>query len=130
MTFPPILMATKIRALSVHQPYANWIASGHKWLEVRSWATKHRGLVLICASARPKIDSYLNSAALGIVDLHDVRPMTFRDDIGAYHPYSPKSMVWIFRHAMMIEPFHVIGKQRLFEVDLGRPIHELIYPHD
>jgi hypothetical protein len=37
------------RALSVRQPYASQIANGEKTIEFRSWATKHRGPLLICS---------------------------------------------------------------------------------
>ena len=39
-------------ALSVRQPFAEGIASGKKKIEYRSWTTKHRGPLLICASAQ------------------------------------------------------------------------------
>lgn len=39
-------------ALSVRQPFAEKIASGKKRVEYRSWPTKHRGPLLICASAQ------------------------------------------------------------------------------
>lgn len=39
-------------ALSVRQPFAEQIASGKKKMEYRSWTTRHRGPLLICASAQ------------------------------------------------------------------------------
>ncbi|HUU33699.1 MAG TPA: ASCH domain-containing protein, partial [Vicinamibacterales bacterium] len=42
-------MAT-IKALSLHQPWATWIAEGHKTAETRMWDTRYRGPLLICAS--------------------------------------------------------------------------------
>ena len=40
----------KIKALSLWQPWASLIAVGAKHYETRSWATNHRGPLLICAS--------------------------------------------------------------------------------
>ena len=44
----------KMRALSVHQPWASLIASGEKRVENRSWKhpTKYRGVLLIHASKK------------------------------------------------------------------------------
>ncbi|KAI3597676.1 hypothetical protein D8I24_6492 [Cupriavidus necator H850] len=39
-----------MKALSIRQPWAWLIVNGHKDIENRSWATKHRGPVLIHAS--------------------------------------------------------------------------------
>lgn len=41
-----------MKALSVRQPWAWLLASGHKDVENRSWATPHRGDLLIHASAK------------------------------------------------------------------------------
>lgn len=41
-----------MKALSVHQPYAELIAMGVKSVELRSWETRYRGPLLICASRR------------------------------------------------------------------------------
>lgn len=40
-----------MKALSVRQPWAFWIASGQKAIENRDWATQHRGPLLIHASS-------------------------------------------------------------------------------
>jgi hypothetical protein len=43
--------ARSIRALSVASPFPWRIALGHKQIELRSWATKHRGIILLHASS-------------------------------------------------------------------------------
>ncbi|MEL6614044.1 MAG: hypothetical protein AAFQ53_18260 [Bacteroidota bacterium] len=45
-----------ILALSLWQPWASLMASGHKSIETRSWYTHHRGLVAICAAKRWTLD--------------------------------------------------------------------------
>lgn len=39
-----------MKALSVRQPWASLIASGYKRFEIRTWPTRHRGPLLICAA--------------------------------------------------------------------------------
>lgn len=46
----PETTPTPLRALSVHQPWADLIARGHKTIETRGYARKHRGPLLICAT--------------------------------------------------------------------------------
>lgn len=46
-----------MKALSVRQPWAWAIARGHKAVENRSWATAHRGHLLIHASMRIDLDA-------------------------------------------------------------------------
>ena len=75
-----------MKALSVQQPWASLIADGYKTIEVRSWATKHRGPLLICTSARPKIvmdDGTVLPCgqALALVDVIDCRPFGKRGDL-------------------------------------------------
>lgn len=41
-----------MKALTIHSPWANAIAFGEKTIECRSWRTRYRGPLLICASNR------------------------------------------------------------------------------
>lgn len=43
----------KIKALTIHQPWAWLIASGHKRFETRGWQTRYRGPLVIHAAKRP-----------------------------------------------------------------------------
>ncbi len=43
---------TQIKAISLHQPWASLIAMGLKNFETRSWGTKYRGLLVICAALK------------------------------------------------------------------------------
>lgn len=51
-------------SVSIHQPWAWLIVAGFKPVENRTWATKHRGPVLIHASARPAFSVAEASALL------------------------------------------------------------------
>jgi activating signal cointegrator 1 len=42
-------MKTKIKALTISQPYASLIASGEKWVENRRWSTNYTGPLAIHA---------------------------------------------------------------------------------
>lgn len=50
-----------MKALTIRQPWASLIALGVKTIETRSWATKHRGPVLIHAGAKAVPVSMANS---------------------------------------------------------------------
>ena len=50
-----------MKAITISQPYANWIADGRKWIENRTWETSYRGLLAIHAG---KGGQYLDAAAL------------------------------------------------------------------
>jgi hypothetical protein len=45
-----------LKALTVKQPWATQIALGIKKIEYRSWATAHRGNLLVCAGKEPFFD--------------------------------------------------------------------------
>lgn len=60
-----------MKAISLLQPWASLVAAGHKKIETRSWNTKHRGPLLIHASAKKFIPNpvvygadFLNEFAL------------------------------------------------------------------
>ena len=42
-----------MKALSLHQPWAHFIAEGVKTIETRTWGTRYRGLLVICATKQP-----------------------------------------------------------------------------
>lgn len=42
-----------MKAISIKQPFAYYIALGQKPIEIRSWATSYRGPLLICSSQKP-----------------------------------------------------------------------------
>lgn len=98
------ILNSEVRALSWRQPYAELMLHGK--IETRGWATKYRGLVLICASKHeynydeitaitgknalyeiihffklsPLPVKFLNGHAIAIARLVDCRPMTAEDE--------------------------------------------------
>ena len=114
-----------MKALSVKQPWANWIIGGTKAIETRTWKTGFRGQLLICASksidalaARSDVEYHLGprGAAIGIVDLVDCRLMTKADEPAAMCPVTPGRYAWVLRNARPIKPFAVKGALGLYEV--------------
>jgi hypothetical protein len=119
-----------MKALSVRQPYAMLIASGQKFLELRSRRTHYRGRLLICASAKKyngvelqcgKHTTKTVGHALCIVELIDCRPMTPEDVRFSYaSAFNPDMFVWEFKEAAVevIKPFPVSGKLGIFDIAL------------
>lgn len=78
------------RCLAVQQPWAWALCAGVKTVENRTWTTRHRGPVVIVASAKKRLVNELRraagtrvlrtsvfafGAAIGVVDLIDVQPL-------------------------------------------------------
>lgn len=119
-----------MKALSVKQPWANLIAGGHKTIETRTWATKYRGELLICASktvdtfmaeilsfTAPVIGISPIGQALCIVDLVDCRPIVKADSPAAWCPAELGSFAWVLENVRPIKPFPVKGQLGIFEVE-------------
>jgi hypothetical protein len=116
-----------MKALSVKQPWAMALVDGAKTIEVRTWSTRHRGPLVICASASPKNwfmrDEVTNELLLipsgcimGIVDVIDCRPMTKADEAGAFCESFPGAWAWVVEPIAHCRPDKILGKLNLFEV--------------
>lgn len=134
------LCGAEVRGLSLWEPWASLMAVGAKRIETRSWETKYRGPVLICASAR-RVDHRLLSEseygalfaetlrpgyALVLVDLVDCCPTEDMGprEIGSDRPFGDFSAgryAWITCNRRRLEPFPFKGSQRLFRVS-PRPV--------
>lgn len=104
-----------IRALSIRQPGANRIADGVKTIEVRTWATRYRGPVLIVSSKKPNIEPA--GCALAVVDLVDCQPMREEHTSGACCDLYPECFSWILGNVRKIRPFPMRGSLGLYGVD-------------
>ena len=123
-----------MKALSVKQPSASYVAEGLKPIEIRSWATDHRGKLLIVASAAPKNiffhDTEYNEHLLlpaggivGIVNLVDCRPMRKGDEKAAMCDFDPSVYAWVVEPITICRPVKILGKLHLYDVP-----DELIVP--
>ena len=105
------------KALSLKQPFANWIAEGKKTIETRKWNTKYRGDLVICSSKMPDIAP--TGCALCVVELYDTRPMRKEDEEAACFPYSEGTYAWLIRNVRKIEqPIPMKGQLNVFDLEL------------
>lgn len=114
-----------MRAISIRQPWASLIDQGDKSIEVRSWPTKYRGPLTICASATqdPEQPDLPVACALCVVDLVDCRPMTEEDADAACCDFSPDHYSWVLSNIRQFpEPLpQVKGRLGLFDLPLSDP---------
>ena len=94
-----------MKAISIRQPYASQIMLGLKRVECRSWATRHRGPLLLCANASPQIAGLPAGRAIGIMDISAC------EKVGDEY-------WWTIGSVTRIPPFPVLGRLGLFDVEL------------
>lgn len=114
-----------MKALVVKQPWASLIAYGEKTIEHRSWSTDHRGPLLIVAGAKPFHDGeevMPFGVAVALVDVRACVP--FNPSVhGAAAGFEPDDCptggyAWVLKFAKEVHPVRVVGRQRLFDVDI------------
>lgn len=109
-----------MRAITIHQPWAELIVRGEKDVENRSWRTHHRGPLLIHAGARADGASFAEhgvaddaerGAIIGVVELVDcTQARTSR-----WHEEG--SWGWYLARARRFrKPVPMKGRRGLFEV--------------
>jgi len=119
-----------MKALSIKQPWAWAIASGHKTIETRTWPTNYRGELLIVASKTPdrtmtqmiteisqrgQIIEY--GKAIAVARLVNCRLMTNADEDAAMCDIYNGAYSWVLRNVRRIEPFSVSGQLGIYEVN-------------
>lgn len=115
-----------MRALSVHQPFAQLIAQGDKRIEVRSWKTHHRGPLWIAATRTDLRVDRAQPLPLGalvcLVDLVECRPLRPSDRAAAC--LEPDEMpasgfAWVLSNPRpVLDHIPVKGRQGLYSLDL------------
>jgi hypothetical protein len=115
-----------VRALVVRQPWANLVRDGLKKIEVRSWTTKHRGDLLICAAKSADAGweydgNQPSGVTICLVTLLDVRPLR-RSDV---RPAMLGRHAWLLNEGAFalvlsdprrLAPRPTVGKLGLFEL--------------
>ncbi len=105
------------RAISLKQPWANFVARGKKTIETRKWKTDYRGDLVICSSKNPKIEPA--GYALCIVELYDIKPMTKDDEKKACIKIYSGAYAWFLRNVRPIKPvIPVKGQLGIFDLKL------------
>ena len=128
-----------MKALSIKQPWAYYIAQGIKTKEIRSWTTKYRGDIIVCSSLKPNegfkktsklidkkhlligrdFEEYLHFGySICVVELYDIKPMKRRDVKDSLVSYSPDLYSWYFRNIRPVINVPIKGQLGLFNVDL------------
>ena len=126
--YDPILH-DRFKALSVKQPYAEYIASGVKGIEVRSKPTKYRGEILICASRDGKTsdDAPGYGCTLAFVELYDCKPLSeltddewnrakLSGDLRAKLQSKGSGWAWFLRNPRRVIEFPVKGQLGIFNL--------------
>ena len=110
-----------MKAISIRQPWAHFIWLEEKHYEYRSWSTDHRGDLLVCVSANPKIEGAVSGCALCLVKITDVIRVTRKNyiDLELDEPPARGEMLyaWKMEDVRTIKPFPVKGKLHLYDVD-------------
>jgi hypothetical protein len=138
-----IIDMRQIRALSIRQPWAALLVAGLKTIEVRSWWTGHRGLVLIHASKipdpRPEIWAKLpgsfqdlarlRGGIIGQATLTNCRVYAFASDFAADVKWHLNDADWFepprlygfeFAHPEVLPFRECRGQTRFFTVSEGQ----------
>jgi hypothetical protein len=110
----------KVKAISIKQPWADMIMNGQKKIEVRTWKTRYRGDIIICASRNPKSDR--SGVALCIAELYDVRKITKIDETDACCEVdTSKEYAWCLRNVRPLKYFPPAkGKLSIYDIELPK----------
>lgn len=112
-------------AISVQQSGPGWaslIASGRKTMETRTWYTRYRGPLVICASAKPRVEGLPAGQALCVVMLSACRRMRPSDEQAACCDIYDGAYVWVFTRRWQIIPFGVKGKLGIFTLIVPKQV--------
>lgn len=107
-----------MKAITLQPYWATAVLDGAKTVEFRTWKTKHRGELLICAGAQREKGCVYGHAVLSVI-LSDVVPFTKDHLSAAFFDEMPDrpGYAWIFEDPAVIRPIPVKGKPGLFDVD-------------
>lgn len=123
------------KALSIRQPWLDKILSGERDIEVRSWATPHRGWLVLHASRQTEDPEYLGvlryrtGVILGVVRLTDVHPFRKSDARRVEDEWEPGCWAWELEDLTELpRPIPYRGRPGLFELsnDLIQEIKRLL----
>lgn len=109
-------------ALSVKQPWANFIADGLKTVEVRSHYLNYRGDVMICSSASPSSKDMPGGVSLCLAELYDVRKVadfTEKDWAATMIPKEQRPTEgygWMLRNIRRVVEYPVKGQLGLWRL--------------
>jgi hypothetical protein len=118
-------------ALSIQQPWADWIVSGRKTIEIRTWATGYRGPIWVHAGQKPAgrvegqpaVATERCGGLIGLVELEAVVPFDqerwelWRETHLDPGSFPGGSFAWILgKHARLNNIAPLRGQLKLFRV--------------
>jgi hypothetical protein len=126
-----------MKALSIRHPWVDLILAGTKTIEIRTWATRYRGPLLLHASSAygiseretaarlrlPAPDPATLGAVVGVAELVDCRPVR-RDDwkSAGLPPLEGRLWAWVLAEPRAVGPLPCPGKRTLFDLDQEVPV--------
>lgn len=106
-----------MKAISLHQPWASWIAEGKKTIETRFWSTNYRGDLIIVSTKKPVYQNLPLGKVLCIVNVVNCRRMRLEDENKALCKFAHNLWAWELEDIRPIKPFPVKGSQGFYEVN-------------
>lgn len=112
-----------MKALSIRHPWIEAILSGHKTIEVRVWATRHRGPLLLHApsafgAADRQALAHLRSVGVPVPAPTPERLGAVLDWAGGLmEPMEGRLWAWELTAVRPLEPIPARGHRMLFEIE-------------
>lgn len=112
-----------MKALSIQPAYATAIATGLKWIELRTWKTDYRGWILICSSEAINSweeESLVTGHGIALAELEEVRPYDDdrdHEDAMLFDDEDFEGYAWLFKQIVPIKPVPIKEQEGLFDVD-------------
>jgi hypothetical protein len=107
----------RMKALSIKQPFARLIETGIKTVECRSWQTKYRGKLIICASRNPLFPGLSSGVTICTINLIDCRPFFDADIESACLEFLPiDHFAWVLRNPEPVKRIEIKGQLGIFNL--------------
>jgi hypothetical protein len=132
------------KALSLKQPWGNFIREGLKTIETRKWNTEFRGDLVICASKsidvhalkffKEDLFNHFNheikadpvGVTLCLAELYDCRKMKLEDEEAAMCEVYMRAHSFLLRNIRKLKPYPVKGELGIFDLRIPININELM----
>jgi hypothetical protein len=120
-----------MKAITIYAPYIDAIMKGLKTAEYRSWATKHRGDLLLCSAAKSRGIVWLEPGWIGDVPAPDWYKLDWSELPCGFAlcvvnvtgcETTPDGYAWTLADVRPIEPVPVKGSQGFYTVNI-KPVY-------